>query len=64
MITTIIILSAILYLFIGLWICYKREWYENWETNGLICFIAIVFMPINLLILLIKEFVIREWDNC
>jgi hypothetical protein len=62
-------LSLIIYLIIGLWMCWKRNWYSNnfdiYGNNNASYFItfSLIFMPINLIIILLKEFVLREWDN-
>lgn len=61
----IIILIITLYLFIGLWICAKRDWYDNY-TDGFDIAATIfgtLLMPLNLMIVFIKEFCVREWDN-
>ena len=58
-------LSIILYIIVGLWLCYKRDWYDTntGEEQFFICGIAIILMPINLLIILVKEFILSDWDN-
>jgi len=64
-----IILTAIIYIIVGLWICWKRNWYKdrfNYTglNDGSICIVfALLFMPINLLIIFIDEFLLRKWDN-
>ncbi len=60
----LIALIVFLWLFIGLWICAKRNWYEHWHDEqpwGVI--FGILLMPLNLMIVFIKEFLVREWDN-
>lgn len=64
----ILILSLILYLFIGLFICNKRNWYKSYDNindspPSEIIFIAISLMPINFIMVFYKEFILREWDN-
>jgi hypothetical protein len=51
-------LSLIIYLIIGLWICWKMKWYYILPTS-----IVIVAMPISLIYVLIKQFVLKEWNN-
>ena len=67
MTTLEIILSILLYLSFGMWLCHKREWYSNQAVdNGEAFFInalACVFMPLNLIIIIFKEFILREWEN-
>jgi len=61
-----IILTAIIYLIIGLWICWKRDWYPDDISNGInpvTVIFALIFMPINLLIIFIDEFVLKKWNN-
>lgn len=57
----------ILWIFIGLWISYKRSWYNNasiyfnvkQEYLGIIG--NVLFAPIILVIVFIKQFIIRKW---
>jgi len=64
-----ITLTVIIYLIIGLWICWKRNWYSNrfkytgLDDGGICTVFALLFMPINLFIVLVDELVLREWDN-
>lgn len=59
------VLITIIYIAIGLWISYKRDWYVGWCDDlgwqGFVNIVSIAFMPINLIIVLIKEFFIRKW---
>lgn len=58
-----IIFASILYLITGLWICYKREWYYTYDNPSLVCWIATILMPINLIFVFVAVFLIDEWDN-
>lgn len=62
-----ILLSILLYIALGLWICFKRDWYEAWnDSQGeqiWYCMFAVLFTPLNLIIVLFKEFLIRDWYN-
>lgn len=64
-----IILIAIIWIFVALWILEKRGWYKYKESevdsfDSLVSIIfSILFMPINLIIIFVKEFIISEWDN-
>lgn len=67
MTTLELILSILLYISLGMWICHKRNWY-NKSCDGLddslfLNGFAIAFMPINLIIVLIRELILREWDS-
>lgn len=63
MTTLEIILIASLWIITGLWICFKRDWYSEMNNNGYYCLLAILLTPINLILVIIKEFFIRKWDN-
>jgi hypothetical protein len=57
----------ILWIALGVFICYKRDWYERGSTedfpSGLVCFFATVFMPINFIIVFFRMFFINKWNN-
>lgn len=56
---------ALLWLVVGIWICYKRDWYNGITSSDrdFVLFAAVVFAPCNLIILLFKEFILKDWDN-
>ncbi|HND46750.1 MAG TPA: hypothetical protein PLC61_10190 [Chitinophagales bacterium] len=60
---------VLLWIIIGLWINYKRNWYKDFHENtegispGFACTVSFVFAPINLLIVLYEEFINKDWDN-
>jgi hypothetical protein len=58
-----IILSIIVYLTLGLWICQKRDWYEDYEEPFITCVMACLLTPLNLIVVLFSQFIVREWDN-
>jgi len=62
-----ITLTITLYVSLGLWICQKREWYDSYHDEaggkGFVNIFAIVFTPLNLLIVIFKEFILKKWDN-
>ncbi len=64
-INMVYILISIIWILLGLWICEKREWYKHIEKDfqSTACCIAIVFSPLNLIFVLIREFVVHKWDN-
>ena len=63
-----IILLALLWIFLGCWICYKREWYKD-GFNGydgeqqFRCIGAVVLMPLNLIWTLIITYIYEDWNN-
>ncbi len=67
MTTLEIILSLMLYISFGMWLCFKRNWYKSMESeiDGLLFMntLAIVFMPLNFIIIVFRELILREWDN-
>ena len=67
MTTLEIILSTILYISLGLWITYKRNWYNGMRQDNAerfnINLLAVVLMPLNLIIVIFRELILREWDN-
>jgi len=67
MTTLEIILSLMLYISFGMWLCFKRNWYKSMELeiDGILFMnaLAIVFMPLNFIIIVFRELILREWDN-
>lgn len=67
MTTLEIFLSITLYFIVGVFICTKREFYTSMADSPIegffINFVACVCMPINLIIVFFKEFVLRKWNN-
>lgn len=63
--TALVIIQAIIILvFIGIWICYKRDWYKPETFEGPLYILGtIIFMPIALIIALVREFFIKDWSN-
>lgn len=63
----VILLISIIWLFIGLWICFKRDWYSKgkyeYPEPTFICIFSVIVMPLNLIIVFIIEFCNRKWDN-
>lgn len=60
-----IIEHIIIWVALGFFICYKRDWYVEDATEdlpaGLICALAIVGMPLNFLIVFTKIFFVNKW---
>ena len=67
MTTLEIILSTILYISLGLWITYKRNWYNGMTLDAgerfFINVLAIALMPLNIIIVIFRGLLLREWDN-
>ena len=65
-----IILLALLWIFLGCWICYKRNWYKEgfsgYSNSGeteLRCVGAVLLMPFNLIWNFIVMFIYQDWKN-
>ncbi len=64
-----IVFLGIIWLFVGLFICYKRNWYKDTsEINDeipiqIICLVNIILTPLSLFIAFIREMIIDEWNN-
>jgi hypothetical protein len=64
-----ILQSIFIWLVIGVWICYKRNWYKHLSdyngdsTPNFVCGCAILFSPIALLIALFDVFVKSSWKK-
>lgn len=58
-----------LWVIIGIWICWKRQWYINQVEDddrsfaNFICILNIAFMPLAVFISFLNEYVIRKWNN-
>lgn len=64
-----IFLTIVLWIIIGLWISYKRNWYQESSfpdeidvTAGILILINCVFMPIVFMWTFFKEYLNDEWD--
>jgi hypothetical protein len=59
------ILFFTIWIFVGCFICVKRNWYKNVviDARELFCIICIVFAPISLIIAIFRELIIDEWNN-
>lgn len=62
-----IIFMMIIWVFVGSFICFKRDWYKPWNTydtsSSLYCTFTIVFAPIALLIAIFREMILDDWNN-
>lgn len=64
-----IFLLIVLWVIIGAFICYKRDWYSTYDgvntppSQGVAIFIAVLFMPINFGIVFFKRMLLEKWDN-
>ena len=59
----------ILWVIIGLWVSFKRNWYEKYDGGveappGFIFItMSVLLGPIALLIAFVREMVFKKWDN-
>lgn len=57
----------IIWIALGFFICYKRNWYKHNDPEGmpheLICFFAIVGTPLNFLVVFFRTFFLDKWNN-
>lgn len=63
-----ILQNVVIWLIIGLWVAFKRNWYIHYQNDDempqiIICGATIVFGPISLVIAIIKEMGFKKWDN-
>ncbi len=56
-----IILSITLYLIVGLWICFKCNWYEDFDYPKTNIGIVLVLMPLFLIYYITDNFIIKPW---
>jgi hypothetical protein len=57
-----------LWLIVGFWICYKRDWYRDpsdsqadEDQNAFKCTINVIFAPLSLIIAFIVVFIYDDW---
>jgi len=63
-----IVLLILLWIFVGAFICHKRNWYKHRANNyddkeDAFIFCTFVFAPIALIIALFREFILDDWNN-
>jgi hypothetical protein len=58
-----IILIAILWLIIGVWICWKRDWYIRMDSHVAFCIFAVILAPISLLLAIINQVILAKWED-
>ena len=54
-----------IWIIVGVWITYKRNWYidsEDWDGD-FICIINIVFAPLALIIAFFRIFIMGSWKK-
>jgi surface polysaccharide O-acyltransferase-like enzyme len=65
----LVIETILLWVIVGVWICYKRNWYEHINsynedtTANFVCGCTIVFAPISLLLALFDVFIKNNWKK-
>lgn len=67
MTTLEIVLILILWVILGLFICYKRDWYPEKDYNdmpsGVRITFATVLAPLNFIVVFTQMFFLNKWDN-
>lgn len=60
-----VVLISLLWLIVGLFIAFKRDWYDHGSAPDSFwcCFFAVIFTPLNLIITFIRIFCVAKWDN-
>ena len=61
------LLIAILWVVLGVFICYKRNWYKHLNSDDdltpvLAVVISILLTPVNFLIVFFKLFFLNKWE--
>jgi ABC-type glycerol-3-phosphate transport system permease component len=59
------ILIIILWVIVGFWIAYKRNWYEyaGRDDQNFIIWMTVIFAPISLIIAFFSVMIIGKWQN-
>lgn len=64
-----IIQSIFIWVVIGVWICYKRNWYKDVgafssdDTPNFVCGVTIILAPISLIIAFFDVFIKKSWKK-
>ena len=62
-----IVFMFIIWIFVGSFICYKRNWYKDYadyeNPSSFYCAFTILFAPVALLIAIFREMVLDSWNN-
>jgi hypothetical protein len=64
-----IVQSIFIWVVIGVWICYKRNWYKDTYDNfsdttpNFVCGCTIVFAPIALILAFFDVFIKNSWKK-
>ncbi len=62
-----IILIVILWIIIGIWICYKLDWtldpIVDFNISILACILIVVFMPIAFILTVIHFYCVKKWEE-
>lgn len=61
-------LIAILWVIVGSWVAYKRNWYESYKNSEetpqfLLILVTIIGAPVALAIAIFEEMVLDSWNN-
>jgi hypothetical protein len=61
--------TIFIWVVVGTWICYKRNWYKDAgefisdDTPNFVCCVTIIFAPIALVIALFDVFIKNSWKK-
>jgi uncharacterized membrane protein len=59
--------NIIIWIIIGVWVSYKRDWYDKQEYEEppslVYILMSVVLGPVALLIAFFREMVFKKWDN-
>jgi len=62
--TLIVTLIIIIWIFIGGFICHKRNWYRNLnDDKEMNIAFSFILSPIALLVAIFREMILDDWDN-
>jgi hypothetical protein len=59
------VLIGIIWIILGCWIGYKREWYgyAMSDEQSMRVIGGIIFAPINLIVVIFRIMIMEKWDN-
>ena len=59
--------NIIIWIIIGIWVAYKRNWYDEYRNDdppsGVFIIFSVCLGPIALLIAFFREMVFKKWKN-
>jgi hypothetical protein len=58
-----VIFTIFIWIVVGIWICYKYNWYDKTTDWGFGVFFTIIFSPLSLVFAFFEVFLIKPWKN-